>query len=119
MRADTAGCMLAVQRAARHAQRRAGGGYVHLVGQDVDGTHHFGSRWCPTCSVPAGWKVFLDVNHQIGLGELAAQPLNLSLQFNNRAILPRTWIDLRATLTVDQQALPGRCDAAYASGKVR
>jgi hypothetical protein len=60
--------------------RQASGGYAHLVGQAVDALITSARRWCPTFSVPEGWKVFLDVNDQISLGELAAQTLNLGQQ---------------------------------------
>jgi hypothetical protein len=36
-------------------------------------------RWCPRVQSQQNGKLFLDVNNQIGLGELAAQTLNLGL----------------------------------------
>jgi hypothetical protein len=61
----------------------------------------------------------LDVNDQIGRGKLVAQALDLGLQLKNQAILCRSWLDLRTTLTFDQLGLAGELTLLAPRGQVR
>jgi hypothetical protein len=109
---------MAIQRAAWQTQGAARCGDTDFANQVVGGADHFGSLGVSVVLSPSRVESFLDVDDQVGLGQLVAQARHLGLKVANLAFLSGGGVDLGAALVFELLGRGGRLTLLAQSGQM-